>query len=105
MIVGCEADGVTVPIPPREWFNRLLGMRHVQPRAQDSTIADSRVVRSLERLHGCSGALHAEGGVPAGLYPTARVKYVVAQHDVLTGDILLVFAAAVVTTHHAAVGC
>src|ERR1700674_6063567 len=105
MIVGCEADGVTVPIPPREWLNRLLGKRHVKPRAQDSTIADSIAVRTLERRHGRSGALHAEGGVPAGLCPTAGVKYVVAQHNVLTGDIVLVCAAAVITTHHAAVGC
>src|SRR5438552_68020 len=83
MIVGCEADGVTVPIPPRVWLYRLPGTRRVEPRAQDSTIANSMMVRTLERLHGRSGALHAEGGVPAGLFPTAGVKHVVAQHNVL----------------------
>src|SRR6266478_8823271 len=85
MIVGCEADGVTVPIPPRVWLYRLPGTRRVEPRAQDSTIANSMMVRTLERLHGRSGALHAEGGVPAGLFPTAGVKHVVAQHNAWQG--------------------
>src|SRR5262249_7737126 len=60
--------------------------------------------RALERLHRRSLPCGAEGRIPARGNPSAGVEYVVAQYDVLTRDVLLISAAAVVTTDHAAVG-
>src|SRR5205823_124971 len=103
MIIGREANGIAVPVAPREGLDRVLRMRRVELGTQDRTIADTGVQRALEGLHGRTRALHAEGGVAAGHFPTARVEHILAQHDVLTRDILLVRAAAIVATDDAAV--
>src|SRR5262245_47578766 len=58
---------------------------------------------ALERLDGRSWASRAELRVTAGHHPAARIEHVLAQHDVLTGDILLVRAATVVTANDTAV--
>ena len=52
----------------------------------------------------CAGASHAEGGIPARHHSATRVEDVLAEHDVLTGNVLLVLSAAVVSADDAAVG-
>src|SRR5262245_65415779 len=104
MMLGREPNGVPVPVPPRERLDRVLRMGRVKLRAQDGTVTDSRVKRAFEGFHGRSGPLNAEGGVAARLYTAAGIEDVVTELDVLTGDILLIGAASVVTTNHTAVG-
>ena len=79
-------------------------MGDVEPRAQDGAVTDPPVERAVERPHRRSLPCGAERGISAGKDPVAGIEYVVAQHDVLTRDVLLVSAAAVVATDHAAVG-
>src|SRR5262249_1358309 len=59
---------------------------------------------ALERLHGCTGSLHPVGRIAAGANARGRGKGVLAQHDVLTRDVLLVGSTTVVEPHHTGVG-
>src|SRR5437899_9800111 len=104
MIVRGEANRVPVPIPPREWLDRVLGMRRIKLGAQDRTIADTVVQRALEGSHGRTWALRPELGVATGFHSTSRVEDIIAQHDILAGNVLLVRAVAVVPPDDAAVG-
>src|SRR3989442_1369303 len=104
VVVWREPNAVLVPVAPREGLDRVLRVLRVQPRSQDGTVADPRPGRAIERPHGRSLALHAEGRIPACLDATPRVEHVVAELDILTRDILLVGATAVVTADHARVG-
>src|SRR5260370_6535804 len=79
-------------------------MRRIKLGAQDRTIADTVVQRALEGPHCCTWALRPELGVATGLHSTSRVEDIIAQHDILARDVLLVGAAAIVATHDAAVG-
>src|SRR5262249_59844468 len=55
-------------------------------------------------LDGLAAIVRVERRVAARLHPAARVEQIVAERDVLTGDIGLVRAAAVVAADHARVG-
>src|SRR5215471_2490230 len=76
----------------------------VELRAQDGAVTDPVVKRALERPHRRSLPCGVEGGISASKDPSAGIEDVVAQHDVLTWDVVLVGAAAVVATDYAAVG-
>ena len=104
MIVGCKADGVAIAISPRERLDRGVWLRRVQPSAQDGAVADAMMRCALERFHGCARARHAKWRIPAGHHSSPGVEHVVAQHDVLARNILLVLTAAIVEADHAAVG-
>src|SRR5690349_5056603 len=58
----------------------------------------------LESLYCGPGALHAERRVAARHHPATRIEHVLAQLDILTRNVWLVRAAAVVATDDAAVG-
>src|SRR5207237_2177441 len=79
-------------------------IRGLEPGTQDRPIADTFVGRAVEGFHGRTWTRHAEGRVAACSDPPARVEHVLAQHDILTWDVLLVRAAAIVATDDAAVG-
>src|SRR5438270_469559 len=104
MLVGREAYRVAIPVAPREGLDRILRMCRVEWSAQDGTIANTQVRRAFKRLNRRAGALRTEGGVAARLHAASRVEHVVAQHDVLTRNVLLILAAAIIATHYAAVG-
>src|SRR5215470_3523765 len=104
MTLRGKPNGVPVPVPPREGLDRGRWIVDIAPRTQDGTVTDSVVERAFERLHLLARPCLAEGGVPAGKLPPAGIEYVVAQHDVLTRDVWLVGATAVVASHHATVG-
>src|SRR5437899_8380965 len=79
-------------------------MSRVELSAQDRTMADAVMQRAVEGLHGRAWALHAEGRIAARQLPGPRVEHILAQNDVLTRDILLVRAAAIVAADDTAVG-
>src|SRR5437588_5184373 len=104
MIFRREPNGIAVAIPPREGLDRIRRIRGLEPGTQDRPIADTFVGRAVEGFHGRTWARHAEGRVAACSDSPARVEHVLAQHDILTWDVLLVRAAAIVATDDAAVG-
>ena len=76
----------------------LAGWRRRKPL---SNLTGERVE---ERRYRRARLGYTEGRVTTGKDPTARVEDIVAQRNVLTGDIGLVRAVAVVETDNAAVG-
>src|SRR5215510_10087339 len=105
MIIGREANRVSVPISPREGLDVA---RVVQLCSKDGAVADplSNLARDRieERRHGPSGIGHTKGRVTASEYPVARSKHVLAKLNVLAWDIRLVRTATVVETNDPAVG-
>ena len=79
-------------------------MGRVKGCAQDRAIANTMVCGAFECLDRCARTLNTEGRVATGLDTAAGVEDVLAQHDVLTRNILLIRSAAVVLADHAAVG-
>src|ERR1700730_14915258 len=80
-------------------------MRRIELGAQDRTIAGPLVQRAFECLYRGAGPLHAKRGVATGQFPAAGVEQVFAEHDILTRDIGLIRAAAIVTADDTAIGC
>src|SRR5207245_10713846 len=76
-------------------------MPRVEFRSQDGAVADAMVLRTLERMHGRPRAGDAVRRVPAREITIAGVERVLAEHDVLPGDVLLVGASAIVVTDDA----
>src|SRR5437773_7738521 len=103
MIVRRKANRVTIAVSPREWLDRVFRMRRVKRCAQDGPIANAMMHGAVERLHCRAGTLNAEGRVAAGLDAATGVEDVLAQHDVLTWDVLLIGATSIVTADHATV--
>src|SRR5262249_21177865 len=109
MIVGCETDTVRVPVSPRERLDRGLPILGVELCSQVGPVTDARSCRRFEGGDDLSGALDAMRRVPAGRNQCAkgrndRREYIVAEHDVLTGDVLLAEPAPVVIADHTRVG-
>src|SRR5207249_5610548 len=104
VVLGCEPNAVGITVSPREGLDRVLRVPRVEPRSQDGAVADTEVRRSSEGPDGVSAVVSAKGRVPACLDPTSGVEEIVAEDDVLTRDIRLVHAAAVVATDHTRVG-
>src|SRR6478672_2925555 len=100
MIVRREANGVAVPVPPREGLDSA---RIIQRCAQDGAVTDPGSSIG-ERWEGLPSIVGIEGGVTTRHFPAARVEQVVAERDLLTRNIRLVCAAAIVETDDAAVG-
>src|SRR5579871_6046810 len=103
MVLRREADGVAVAISPRIRLYGVLGVSDIQRRAQDGAVADTVVECALERLDSGSRPLNAERRIAARLR-RARVEHVLAQDDVLAGNVLLILASAVIQADDAAVG-
>src|SRR5262249_23223113 len=104
MKLGGKPNGVPVPVPPREGLDRRRGIVDIEPRTQDGPVTDPWVERAFKRLHLLARPGLAKRGVPAGKHAPTGIEYVVAQHDVLIWDVLLVGATAIVASHHAAIG-
>src|SRR5438552_11602739 len=104
MIVRREAETIRVTVAPRYRFDRALRVADVELCPQDRTVANALPGRSCEGLDGATRILFAKWRVAAGLHPAARVEHVVAERDVLAGDVRLIRAAAIVTTDHAGIG-
>src|ERR1700687_154747 len=100
MIVRREPDAVWVPVTPREGLDRGLRVLGVDLRSQDRAVADTRPRRAGERRDDRAGILDAMGGITARKDAAAGGKRIVAQHDVLTRDVVLVGATAVVIADH-----
>src|SRR5437763_1213607 len=108
MIVGREANCVSVPIPPRE---RLDVARVVELCSEDRAVADplSNLARdSIEegRYRG-SRLLRAERGITASSYlrrSKAGDEDILTQRDILARYIRLILAVIIVETNHPAVG-
>src|SRR5256884_1928663 len=104
MILRGEAQRESVAVAPRVRLDGAGRSARVQARAQDRSVADALIRGAGEGLHRGSGLRNTEGGVTAALHAVARVEYVLAQHDVLAGDVGLILTTAVVQSDHAAVG-
>src|SRR5437016_3592044 len=104
MAVGGEANRVSVSIAPRKRLDGILRVCDAEWRPQDRTVANAVMHGAIERRHGGAGTCRIEGRITTGFYSAARVEDVVAQHDILTWNILLIGAASIVTTDDAAIG-
>src|SRR5689334_12424438 len=105
MILGREANRVSVPIPPRESLDIA---RVVKLCSEDGAIADplSNLARDrIEegRYHG-PGLLLAERGIAASSYPRTRDEDILTQRDILARDIRLIRAVIIVETNNPAIG-
>src|SRR5437879_4907496 len=100
MIGRREPNTVRVPVAPRERLDRVLRMPRVKPRSQDGAVTNTWVERPGECFDHLPAVVNAMRRVSAR-HMVARVEPVLAQHDVLTRDIRLVRATAVVVAGHA----
>src|SRR5215813_7977872 len=108
MIGGREANGISVPIPPREGLDVA---RVVKLCSEDGAVADPLSNLAGDRIeegrYGGSRLLFAERGITASSYlrrSKARDKDILAQRDILARDIRLVLAHIIVETNDPAVG-
>src|SRR2546421_8650135 len=105
MIIGREANRVSVPIPPREGLD-VVGIAELC--SEDGAVADplSNLARDgiEEGRYGPSGIGHTKGRVTASEYPVARSEHVLAKRNVLARDIRLIRAVIIVETDDPAVG-
>src|SRR5206468_808355 len=104
MVVRREPNAVRVSVSPREGLDRILRIPRVELCSQDGAVAHTVVQRPRESFDGPSAVVDAKWRVPARLDATAGVEPIVAEDDVLTGNIGLVRAAAVVLTDHTRIG-
>ena len=79
-------------------------MCRVELGTQDRAIANTAVLGAFKGFHGRAWTRRAEGRITTGLNPASGVEHIVAQHDILARDILLVRATAIIATDDAAVG-
>src|SRR5215813_4353284 len=108
MIVGREANGISVPIPPREGLDVA---RVVKLCSEDGAVADplsNLAGDSIEkgRYRG-SRLLRAERGITASSYlrrSKAGDENILTQRDILARDIRLIRAGIIVETNHSAIG-
>src|SRR5579859_876728 len=102
MVLGREADRVPIPMPPTD---RLDCVRIVEPGPQCGSITNTlpgfgRVLRVPESRNRGALRLHPERHIAAGGNEgaQARWEYILAQGNVLTGDIRLVLPTVVIET-------
>src|SRR5438045_5093047 len=104
MIVGREANRVSVPIPPREGLDVA---RVVKLCSEDGAVADplSNLARDSieERGHRPSRIGYTERRVAARKHPISRTEYILTQRDILARDICLILPVIIVETNDPAV--
>src|SRR5439155_22839140 len=104
MIVRGESDAIRIAVAPRDRLDGRLGILGVQLRPQDRTVAYAMPRRRVESRDVRAGTLRAMRRVSAAEDASAAVgavartgwKEILAQHDVLTRNVLLTLAASVV---------
>src|SRR5215468_5336084 len=108
MVLGCEADRVPIPMPPTD---RLDCVRIVEPGPQCGAVTNTvpgfgRVLRVHESRNRGALRLYSKRHVAAGCYEgaQARWEYILAQGDVLTGDIRLILPTVIIETDDPAIG-
>src|SRR5689334_6665089 len=104
MMFRRESDGVAIPISPGIRLYSILRRLRIETGTQDRSVAHARIACTSEGLHRRSRLLDAKFRIPARLDPATGVEHVLAQNDVLAGNIRLVGAATVVTPNDTAVG-
>src|SRR5262249_41359932 len=104
VILGREADRVTVAVSPREWFDCFAGIGFMELGAQDRAVANTVMSGAGEGLHSASFVSNAERGIAAGKHSPSGVEHVLTEHDVLAGNIGLILPATVIATDDPAVG-
>src|SRR5262249_60699308 len=104
VVLRVNEDRGSIRIAPRARLDRFLRMCRVELGAQDRAIANPAVHGAFKGFHGCAWTRRSEGRITTGFHPTSGVEYIVAQHDILARDILLVRATAIIATDDAAVG-
>ena len=105
MIVGSEADPVRVAVAPGEGFDGVLRRLGVDLRPQDGTVADARAGRAVECRDLRAWSERSVRRVAAGnVAISTGAEAVLAQHDVLTRNVLLVVTTTVIVAHYAGVG-
>src|SRR5580700_4000709 len=105
MIIWRKPDRIAVSVSPPDRLDRV---RFVEPRAQRGAVANAlprfcRVLRVRKSPYSGPRLLYAEGFIPACRFRSTRREYVLAQSDVLTGDIGLIEAAIIVKPNDPAV--
>src|SRR5262249_36750913 len=73
-------------------------------RAQDRTVANAAMQRAFKSMHRGPGSLHPERGITARQFSSTGIEHVVAQHNILARNILLIGASAVIAPHDSRVG-
>src|SRR6516165_6588236 len=108
MVVGREADRVPIPMPPTD---RLDCARIVEPGPQCGSGTNTlpgfaRVLRVRESRNRRALRLYPKRLVAAGRYEgaQARWEYILAQGDVLTGDLRLILPLVIIETDDPAIG-
>src|SRR6516162_4949131 len=108
MVVGREADRVPIPMPPTD---RLDCARIVERGPQCGSVTNTlpgfaRVLRVRESRNRAALVLFPKRHVAAGCYEgaQARYEYILAQGDVLTGDIGLILPTVIIETDDPAIG-
>src|SRR6516162_3635432 len=106
MVVGREADRVPIPMPPTE---RLDCARIVEPGPQCGSGTNTlpgfaRVLRVRESRNRGARRLYPKRHVAAGCYPSPRLEYILAQGDLLTGDLRLIRPTVIIATDDPAIG-
>src|SRR5215467_14740803 len=108
MVVGRETDRVPIPMPPTD---RLDCARIVELGPQSGSVANTlpgfgRVLRVHESRNCGALRLYAKRHVAAGCDEgaQARWEYILAQGDVLTGDIRLILPTVIIEADDPAIG-
>src|SRR5439155_10575391 len=102
MVLGSKAQSEWIAIAPRDRLDMLLCVA-MRGRAQDGARAHAAIGGVLESRHDRERPRGAVFGIAAGEVAVARVERVVAQLDVLAGNVVLVAASSVVMPRHARV--
>src|SRR5262249_33633215 len=90
VILGREADRVTVAVSPREWFDCFAGIGFMELGAQDRAVANTVMSGAGEGLYSASFVSSAERGIAARKHSAAGIEHVLTEHDVLAGNIGLI---------------
>src|SRR6516164_2442438 len=107
MVVGREADRVPIPMPPTERLDcARIVERGPQCGSVTNTLPDLVRLRVHESRNRGARRLYPKRLVAAGCYQgaQARWEYILAQGDVLTGDIRLMRPTAIIETDDPAIG-
>src|SRR6516225_8285001 len=105
MVIGREADRVPIPMPPTDGLDcARIVERGPQCGSVTNTLPDLVRLRVHESRNPGARRLYPKRLVAAGCYASARLEYIVAQGDVLTGDIRLIQATVIIATDDPAIG-
>jgi hypothetical protein len=100
MVGGRKAQAERIAIAPRDGLNSRGAVFGGEARPQDGASAHAPLCGPLEGPHDRPRAGDAMLRIATGQVPIARVEKTVAEGDLLTRDIVLIGAVAVIMAHH-----